>query len=136
MKTILVPIDFSKQSLSSYEMALELFGSTGCKLVLAHVIESISTQVENDPKTGMRFVGEIERKLKRLLAGSEVRWAEWEIVIVSGRATERIVTICQDVEADFVVMSAHGKTGFVEGLFGNTTYAVGRKVPCSVIILK
>ncbi len=133
---ILVSIDFSLESLKSYELAVAQFGGLGKALILLHVIDSISTDVENDPKLGIRFVDERERKLKNIV-GDGANWRSAEIVIVSGKPADQIVKIAAEKAVDLLVMGAHGGgSGIVEGLFGKTTYSVARKVRCAVLISK
>ncbi len=133
---ILVPIDFSRDSLQALDLASRQFGGQDKTLILVHVVESVSSDVEHDPKTGIRFIDERERKLKALGEAEPARWREVLIVIVAGRSTERIVQAARDTQADLVVMGAHGSSGLVEGLFGSTTYNVARKLHCSVMISK
>ncbi len=133
---ILVPIDFSSESLKAYEVAKAQFGDQGKTIILLHVMESISSDVENDPQVGMRFVDERDRKLKALVEGEPNQWADVEIVIIAGKSVDRIVQTALDQRADLVVMGAHGTSGLVEGLFGSTTYNVTRKLHCSVLVVK
>ena len=135
-KRILVPIDFSRDSLKALELAVEQFGKQDNTLILTHVVESVSSDVEHDPKTGIRFIDERERKLKALGEAEPGIWREVVIVIVTGKSTDQIIQAARDNAADIVVMGAHGSSGLVEGLFGSTTYSVARKVPCSVMITK
>jgi nucleotide-binding universal stress UspA family protein len=136
MNRILVPIDFSRDSLQAYALAAELFGNLGKTLILVHVIENISTDIENVAKAAIRFIDERERKLKAIAESTPTGWDAVEIVIVSGKSTEQIVRIAAEKTADIVVMGAHGNSGLVEELFGSTTYSVARRVRCSVLISK
>jgi len=133
---ILVPIDFSTESIKAYRLALDEFGGRGKSLVVVHVVDSVSSDVEDDPKIGMRFIDERERRIKALLGEQPDAWASTQIVIVTGKPTEQIVEVAADIKADLVVMGAHGSAGLVEGLFGSTTYTVARKLRCSVLIDK
>jgi nucleotide-binding universal stress UspA family protein len=130
----LVPIDFSADSLHAFEVASDQFGGPDKTLVLMHVEESVSMDVELDEKKGIRFIDELERKLKLLSETRKDSWGEILYTIVVGKSTDLIVETAHSMSVDMVVMGAHGNGGFVKGLFGSTTYTVARKLKCSVLI--
>ena len=133
---ILVPVDFSAESIAAFQLALDQFGGRGRALVVLHVVESVSSEVEDDPRAGMRFIDERERKLQALIGARPDAWVSTQIIIVTGKPSEKIVDIAADSKADLVVMGAHGGGGLVEGLFGSTTYTVARRLRCAVLIAK
>lgn len=136
LQRILVPIDFSAASLKAHELAVRHFGRQGLALVAMHVVDDVPYSVEDDPKAGMHVIDERERRVATLIAQDPGVWSEARIVIVSGRPAEQIVRVADEVAADLVVMGGHGSQGFVDGLFGSTTYTVARKLKCAVLISK
>jgi nucleotide-binding universal stress UspA family protein len=51
----------------------------------------------------------------------------------AGSASSRIVARARELEADLIVMGAHGRSGFAQRFMGTTTERVVRKAHCSVL---
>jgi nucleotide-binding universal stress UspA family protein len=133
---ILVPIDFSADSLSAYQVALTHFAGQDKTLILLHVIEHGLTDIDPIQQVRANFIEETKRKLTTLGNSRKGDWKEVDTLIESGRPTDLIILTAKQTNADLVILGCHGTGGVTQGLFGSTTYDVARKVKCSVMISK
>jgi universal stress protein A len=153
---VLVPIDFSDDSLHALNTAAAGLAHTRGTLVLLHVIEQALAD-ETGPahamsRGRMQAVSRAEitageappsdaaalrlTQLKSLAAPHVAVWKQVEVRVRQGQATEDIIEAAQADAIDLVVMGSHGSGGLGKMLFGSTTYDVARKLRCSVLISK
>jgi nucleotide-binding universal stress UspA family protein len=131
---ILVPIDFSDDALSAYQVALDYYAGNDKTLILLHVIEDYD--IERHSQTEHDYAEGKKRQLRTLGNSRKDEWKEVVVLIESGKPIDKILGTVKLEEADLVVMGSHGSGGIAQGLFGSTTYSVARKVKCSVMISK
>lgn len=151
---ILVPVDFSADSLNALKRAVDEFARPGNALVLLHVVESTGDEASNpltrgrmqavsradmttDAATGA--AGPLEdalRQLKALAAPLADKFQSIDALVQAGDPTETIIDMVSSQGTDLVIMGSHGRGGLGKMLFGSTTYDVARKVKCSVLISK
>lgn len=151
---ILVPIDFSADSLDALKRAVDGFAGPGNALVLLHVAESEEDEAANPltrgrmqalshadlsapaPSPGASPAEQRLHQLQALAAPHAARFQSIDVLVQPGEPTERIIDSVQSHGIDLVVMGSHGSGGLGKMLFGSTTYDVARKVKCSVLINK
>ena len=61
---------------------------------------------------------------------------EYEYRILSGLPADAIVQCAEAINAEFIVMGTHGRTGFSRMLMGSVAEAVVRHAPCPVVTVK
>lgn len=133
---ILVPVDFSPQSIRALEVALQLRGADGDVTVL-HVIDSeLATRVE---RLGLASSADVIARM-RARAREELEWlakdkgAEFEVMIVEGLPFIEIVRIATDLEIDLIALGSRGTSApITELLFGGTAEKVLRAISCPVL---
>jgi universal stress protein A len=133
---VLVPIDFSDDSLSAYQVALDHFTGSDTSLFLLHVIEQSVLEIHQDPHLRNQFIDSKKRQLSTLGNGRRGDWKDVVTLVESGKPTDTIIATARQLNADLVVMGSHGSSGLTKRLFGSTTYDVARQVKCSVMISK
>ena len=152
---ILVPVDFSDDSLYALNSAAAQFAKPGNTLVLLHVVEAsgadsgsaqlmsrgrmqavsreaISTEATQAPDLTTARMEQL-KALAAPLAGS---WQTVETVVSVGVPTDSIIDTVKQQKIDLVIMGSHGKGGVAKILFGSTTYDVARRLRCAVLISK
>lgn len=132
---ILVPIDFSNESLTAYQTALDHFISPERTLILLHAFESRVDDLSQDQRSGNL----LEEKRRQLATLGNRRKSEWKDVLTlieGGKPVDLIIATARQMPVELIIMGAGSSTGLVKGLFGSTTYDVARKVKCSVMITK
>ena len=136
---ILVPIDFSADSLSALQVANERFARPSATLTLVTAVDAADTVSEHADLRG-QVVGlqsaDVQRQLQLLANTHRASWQDVLTVVEVGKPADVILSAAQTGHADLVLMGAHGKTGLVHKLVGGTTDHVLRKLPCSVMVLR
>ena len=139
---ILVPIDFSECSMKGVAYAKALAGEFGSKLVLLHSI-AIQYYVSNDEYARYDFPQLMQQaeKASRNQMGDLVKKTDWDGVVEVetslqiGHAGQQICARAIDHQADVIVTSTHGTTGFKHILLGSTAEYVVRHASCPVLVV-
>jgi len=139
--TILVPIDFSPSSHQALEAATELAEKFGAKLYLLHVIpeypgymlpESISQQsiIDESRKTA-------EEHFEVSLAGLKAKGiAAAAHVEVGSDVAGSILDAIDRENADLVVLTTHGHSGWYPQVFGSVAEKLVKLVQCPLFLLR
>jgi nucleotide-binding universal stress UspA family protein len=141
VSTIVVAVDGSDASNAATEVALELAGTTGDRLVFVTAWRKLrgdfglpyATLLPSD-------VIDIERdwaeeRLAAALAAAERRGVPAEALCRQGGAAHEIVAAARTHDARLIVMGTHG-FGPIEGLIlGSVSAGVLRHAPCPVLVV-
>jgi nucleotide-binding universal stress UspA family protein len=151
---ILVPIDFSDDSLNALQAASAEFAGANKTLVLLHVfdpsteesgsahimsrgrMQAVSRIGLEDTDEPVNPTAERLSQLQALAKPLSGAWKEVETVVSLGNPTEKIITTATNKSIDVVIMGSHGVGGLGKMLFGSTTYDVARRLQCAVLICK
>jgi nucleotide-binding universal stress UspA family protein len=142
MKNILVPIDFSKQSMEALKVAIELAGKTKAKITVVHVgyVPVIyDTGLVGQPVTlNPTFIEQIQLDAKKKLdriksnSNSDVR-INTEVLV--GDITTSIKDSIEEYSADLVVIGSSGVSGMTALLVGSVTEKIVRNSPVPVLTI-
>ncbi|MDF9827823.1 universal stress protein A [Ereboglobus sp. PH5-5] len=142
MKTILVPIDFSKATKGVIEAATTLASTMNARIVLLHVVQPLiitsdyGLTMENFQETIASSEKHATRRLAEISEELRSRGLQHvQTVQISGPAQTGILAEAQTHNADYIVMGSHGHTAFYDLLIGSTTQTVLRKAACPVVIV-
>jgi nucleotide-binding universal stress UspA family protein len=140
MKNILVPTDFSKQSMEALKVAIELAEKAKGKVTLVHVAympEVFDAGMAAQPVVlNVTFIDQIEAEAKKKLdrikfrSKSDVR-IETEVLI--GDITASIKESIEKYSADLVVIGSSGVSGMTALLVGSITEKIVRNSPVPVL---
>lgn len=138
VSTILVPTDFSPQSLKALEYACALGTAFGATLHLLHV-NDIAVEA---PTLAALFppAREINTKLLRRLESiaEEVslptRGHRSHVRV--GKAFDEICQAAQELTADLIVNATHGYSGIKRVLLGSTAERIVQHSPCPVLVVR
>lgn len=138
IKSILVPTDFSSYSSNAIDYAAKMAKPLGARIVLVHVIESLSYSVTDtftlvDHRRALeKTAGALLENFRRELAAKDV---PVKTRLASGVPYDEILKIARQENADLIVMGTHGRTG-VEHLFlGSVAEKVVRLSSCPVLTI-
>jgi nucleotide-binding universal stress UspA family protein len=139
---ILVPIDFSPESIKAIKYAAALAKQYEAAITLLHVVEPIhfvldygygpvTREQPNDPmrrsaRTHLRRLG------KRHFANER----PWDAIVRSGTAFTEITKAAKELGTDLILMPTRGLTDSKEVSLGSTAERVVRHAPCPVLTLK
>ena len=138
LKSILVPIDFSKTSQTALEYAVPLAEQFGAKVTLLHAIEPLPYPV------GLTYLpmGEgfpikpLEEKLNKLAKKTIEPQHLKEVIVQVGTAFEVVTNVARDRKVDLIIITTHGYTGLRHVFMGSTAERVVRHAPCPVFVVR
>jgi nucleotide-binding universal stress UspA family protein len=137
-KNILIPVDLSYYSLVAVQYGQEIASLFDAEIVLLHVEERDRKQQESTPITA---VSEARRKelieiVQRLLINHNLVQRSMKIEVRFGTPVREIIHAAEELRADLIVMSTHGRTGLRHVLMGSVAEKVVRFAKCPVLTVK
>lgn len=133
---ILVPIDFSDQSLIALEQSFNLSRLTNAELYLLHVVD----ESFHLPFMGAKEDKAMEKKAQKALeklADETSKKAGIEVQTLSarGKIYEEIDRAAKKLKCSFIIMGTSGSIG-LKRFIGSNALRVIREAPCPVITIK
>jgi nucleotide-binding universal stress UspA family protein len=124
MYRIIVPIDFSEESLYGLELAILFANKTACKIEMVYV-QKKSLDYNPGPKDGEIKYAEkeffkIQEKYKKNIDTK----SELVYIIKSGRIYREIVNQANSFKDSFIVASTHGASGFEKFFIGSNAFKI------------
>ncbi len=138
MKKIIVPIDFSADSINALEHAILIANKITAKVRMLHVIKSKKTVtpfviydfISTSSNSIEDFFGKImEKYSKKAKYGLEYKIRE-------GKVYSEICNQAKYDDAYLLVMGTHGISGFEEKILGSNAYKVVVNSPCPIITIR
>ncbi|HEX5501486.1 MAG TPA: universal stress protein [Thermomicrobiales bacterium] len=149
LATLLVPVDGTAAGCAALDTAAALARATGAAVVLLRVVVPAPAAVE-DPLTGLPardgMPGELrydqaalddaQRYVDRLAArlGDDGVAAEGRAVF--GAVADTILTMADQLDADLVAISTHGRTGAARTILGSVADTVVRETSRPVLVVR
>jgi universal stress protein A len=142
IKRILVPVDFSPNSLSALDYAVEFAKPFKASVAVLFVVEPIAYAMP-DFAGGAAVIGGLldqqQRSARTQLRRLEERYAKRRIalraLLQTGSAYQAIADTAKQTKADLIVMGTHGRTGLSHLLLGSVAERVVRAATCPVLTL-
>ena len=124
MKTIIVPLDFSDESLNGLNLALMLAKKTGANIQLIHVIgKNISANKElletENQLVKIKFEDIIEKCNEKGNINCNLKYN-----IKEGQIFKEIAGLAEEFEDPITVLSTHGASGFEDLFIGGNAYKI------------
>lgn len=141
MKTILVPVDFSKVSRYVVAEAANLARLTKSRLVLLHVVQPPSMVTDLAPLVGeaLQMSAELEgigrRHLHRLQKSPKFRGLNVDSICEQGFPVAQVIAQAKRVKADVIVLGSHGHGAVYNLVVGSTANGVLKHAPCPVLVV-
>ena len=131
--TILVPVDFSTGQTRALNVASALARDTGARLVIVHVEEPALAYSVSGAYYGAANPqhDDLVAMLHDVVpAASDVKYEHRSL---NGLPAEAIVACAEEIDAAFIVMGTHGRTGLSRVLMGSVAEAVVRALPAPLL---
>jgi len=137
--TILLPIQFSKKlPLAELDLARDLAGTHGAKILLLHVVP-LSAAVEADAGVAAQYYVEEQAdarmKLEKM-AKSKLAGLDYKIYVTIGDPARTIIKQAVKLKADLVIMATHGRGALGRFLLGSVADHVVRRCPVKVLTVR
>jgi nucleotide-binding universal stress UspA family protein len=137
---ILCAIDFSPASMKALAAAAALARDSGVRLSVAHVLERfpiyepVMMGAPGAPEHD-RVANDVARAcLQAEIPDAIRRTTNITELVAEGKAYREILRLADDVQAELIVMGAHGSGPGYRG-FGSTTNQVVRRATCPVLVV-
>ena len=140
IKTILVPIDFSKTSKKALVYAVRMAEQFGSKIILLNVVEPVASpdfayhplMLETDKvKSAART--QLEKVCRDALLPAKMLD---RVLVRHGTPFAEITDAARTLKADLIILTTHGYTGLKHVFMGSTAERVVRHAPCPVLTVR
>lgn len=137
IRTILVPLDFSRASIQALKFAIPFGREFGAVIHLVHVQPTSElTAISNAGGLMLNCMDAIALMQDRLSEAlrRQGRFCPDNCRVVSGRPFEEICKLAREIKADLIVLPTRGLTRLKQVVLGSTAARVVRHAPCPVLI--
>jgi nucleotide-binding universal stress UspA family protein len=135
-KLVVVPVDFSPESLAAVDVGLTLVDSPE-HLHIVHVLIDI-TPLEAGEVWGVvdpqSRIEQIQKLLHEKLTADKYKGLHTAVLL--GEPAHGIATYAQEKHAELIVIPSHGRTGITRLLIGSVAERVVRLAHCPVLVLR
>lgn len=141
MKRILVPIDFSDNSVFALQVAVGLSNELNSALRIIHVQTGQQYAPEflgDNPEE--RIIGQarqwLEHLVKKFLPDYKVHNGEFDYKVREGNVVREITNQARYDDASLIVVGTHGISGVEEKWLGSNAYRLVSHAPCPVLTVR
>lgn len=131
-KTILFPVDQSRESVEAAEIVVGIVKAHGSKLVLLSVVEPPEEEPAGDVMTSPAAIAELLQNAKTLFSNQGI---DAETIEREGKPAFTICDVADEISADLIVMGCRGLGLTEEGVADSVTNRVINLSPCPVLIV-
>ncbi|MBN7810470.1 universal stress protein [Algoriphagus sp. H41] len=132
--TIIVPLDFSENSLRALEFAISVADKRNGKITLVHVVNVAYDFAAQTASALASMYTDGEKLLKKTVKEHEAT-LDMDYEILEGNPSINIARIAEEREATLIVMGTQGASGIKKALIGSTTVSVVREAGCPVLVV-
>lgn len=143
IKKILVPIDFSPNSIKLLKRASGTARELGAELEIIHVVESLAPykglSVPHLPldDMGRDLVGHAEKKMESFIEENQDSDLPHTTKVISGDdAATEIIRQAEESGSDLIIIASQGFKGLPKFIFGSVAERVLKQAPCPVMTIK
>jgi nucleotide-binding universal stress UspA family protein len=137
VRSILVPVDFSKPSIAAVPHALALARKYEAQLTLLHVLESAHADMLIDTSESQRAARlAAHERLAKLADATKKSWPRTGRELRTGHPVDAITAMAKRTNADLIVLGTHGRTGLKHAFIGSVAERVVRHAPCLVLVVR
>lgn len=135
-KLVVVPVDFSQESLDAVEVGRQLVDAPE-HLHVIHVLIDI-TPLEAGEVWGVidpqARIEQAQKLLREKLA--DPKYQGVHTAVLMGEPAHGIANYAQEKQAELIVIPSHGRTGLTRLLIGSVAERVVRLAHCPVLVLR
>jgi nucleotide-binding universal stress UspA family protein len=141
-KNILVPVDGSRFSSRALREAIKVAKRESGRIILLGVVElpvagfegyqEFSVNIELEEQFSLRMKQILEQEAETL----KKEGISVDTVVRTGNPADEIVSLARSEKADLVMMTTHGRRGFMRFMLGSVAEKVVRTSPCSVLVVR
>ena len=144
-RKILVPTDFSEDSVLAFRTALSIAATYQARIFLLHVISNTLQRSLSDYCLDQNIV---ERVMNESIVFSNEKLKETidrcqnngKVKIIpdvrKGQPYEEILNVASERKIDLIVIASHGETGLKKYFIGSITEKVMKEAKCPVLLIR
>lgn len=140
IREILVPVDFSDQSVLALRHAVLVANQFGATITMLNVVESplINPETVNPYAANPDQIAlTAERFLTQTCEQGKLQLPRRRPAIIKmGTPCEKIIETAKSQRTDLIVIATHGRRGLAHALLGSTAEKVIRQAPCPVLVVR
>ena len=138
MKVILVPIDFSADSINALEHGIKFANRIGANVKMLHVEQSKTFETPFYFRDLENFTGKTSKDFMNLVLYRYQRKITHKLnyQIVNGNVATEIATIAEQEKVKYIIMGTHGTSGENSSWMGSNAFKVVTSSPCPVITIR
>jgi nucleotide-binding universal stress UspA family protein len=141
IRGILVPVDFSKESVLAAKFAASLAEEYKAKLYVLFVRQSVAafvrTEVADWDSLERRMADQAMKDLAEVVPQKVKERISVEEISIEGHAVHHsIVEKATELEVDLIVIATHGRTGLAHVVLGSVAEHIIRHAPCPVLVVR
>lgn len=139
---ILIPIDFSEQSLLALKQSYNLARYNNSSITLLHVIDEdfirkLSHLFKGDNENENLMRTDVETKLKTLATETQAESGlTVKTIVTTGKIYDEIIRVSNDLNAILIVMGTNGTDSLKKKFIGSNSMRVINEANCPVISIK
>jgi len=131
---ILCPIDTREGSFAALDFAARLAAQNGAELYLLNVCSTVTAPL-GGPVTDRAGGEQSARRELEQLAAERLSQIEFQVLVTTGDAVERVTSVQSALAADLIVMGTHGRRGVPHFFLGSVTERVVREADYPVLAI-
>lgn len=141
LKRILVPVDFSDGSALALNYGASFARQYGAEVHLLHVFEEeFMPPMPMEMPMTLPAAGGIPQQdiheQMRQFVGDGYKDLSIVTTVLGGNVATNIIEYAADNRIDLIIIGAHGRSGILTTLLGDTSYAVTRQADCPVLTVR
>jgi universal stress protein A len=137
---VLVPVDFSKESLLAAKFAVSLAQEYKASLYVLHVREPIPSYAQAEivdfEEIQAKITQQVKADLSKVIPQKVKEGLMVEEILETGRPHHVIVEKAKQLGVDVIVIATHGRTGLAHVFLGSVAEMVIRHAPCPVFVIR
>lgn len=128
LKSILVPVDFSRCCVKALQYAVLLARDYGARIVLVHISD---TKVANGKRLKL-----LDQQLHMFAKREVGAAASVTTMVKQGEPIREIINIADAGLVDLLVISTHARAGLPDFCMGSAAEQIVRYAPCPVLVVR
>ncbi len=138
MKKIVIPIDFSSDSINALEHGILFANKLEADIDLLHVASGKDFKTPFYFKDLEEFKGKTEEDYLNLIVYRYQNQVNQRLLphIIKGNTSKEIIRFAKQKKPEYIMMGTHGTSGFSSYWLGSNAYKVVSASPCPVITIR
>lgn len=138
MKTIIVPVDFSKYSENALKVAAQIAKKENATIIAVHMMGLSDANLikENNSMEGMFFIKLTQKRFEEFLDKDYLEGITVKQTVKNYKIFSELDDVAKEHQADLIVMGSHGSSGLQEVFVGSNTEKVVRTASVPVLVIK